>query len=135
MKKITLLFIIFSFSSYAQTTQEEYNYVTKGYAETIAKGLDLKKGYTLDHVYLYNDGLYSFNFNTLTNDVTKKTSCIMVFAHSLAWGNKYYICIPIGNAALESKYNEQLKSWDAGILSSYSLALSQILSISLASVE
>ncbi len=135
MKKITLLLLLgFSFS-YSQTTVEEYNYVTKGYAETITKGLDLKKGYTINEVYHYTDSNYDFLFQSLTNDKTKKTSCIMVIAHSLVWGNKYYLCMPISNSDLDKKYKEQLSLWDASILSAYSLALSQILTYSLASVE
>lgn len=135
MKKITLLLLlVFSFS-YSQTTVEEYNYVTKGYAETISKGLDLKKGYSLSEIYHYTDTNYDFLFQSLTNDKTKKTACIMVVAHSFVWGNKYYLCMPIANAELEKKYKEQLNMWDAPILSSYSLALSQILTYSVASVQ
>ncbi|MEO8238475.1 MAG: hypothetical protein ABI576_10230 [Flavobacterium sp.] len=135
MKKITLLLLLaFSFS-YSQTTVEEYNYVTKGYAETISKGLDLKKGYSLSEIYHYTDTGYNFIFQSLTNDKTKKISCIMVIAHSRTWDNKYYLCIPIGNGELEKKYKDQLNLWDAPILSAYSLALSQILSYSLGSVE
>ncbi|WP_166924129.1 hypothetical protein [Flavobacterium poyangense] len=135
MKKITLLLLLaFSFS-YSQTTLEEYNYVTKGYAETISKGLDFKKGYSLSEIYHYTDANYDFLFQSLTNDKTKKTSCIMVIAHSRVWGNKYYLCMPIGNGDLEKRYKEQLSLWDAPILSAYSLALSQILTYSVASVE
>ena len=137
MKKITLLLVLFlsvSFS-YSQTTAEEYNYVTKGYAETVVKGLDFKKGYSLNEIYHYTDTKYDFLFQSLTNDKTKKTSCIMVVAHSFLWGNKYYLCMPISNPVLEARYKEQLLLWDASILSAYSLALSQILTYSLASVE
>lgn len=135
MKKITLFLLFITSLTYSQTTVEEYNYVTKGYAETIAKGLDLKKGYSLNEVYHYTDTNYDFLFKSLTNDKTKKTSCIMVIANSRVWGNKYYLCMPIGNGDLEKKYKEQLSLWDAPILSAYSLALSQILTYSLASVE
>ncbi|RUT68749.1 hypothetical protein D0817_19225 [Flavobacterium cupreum] len=135
MKKITLLLLLTFSLSYSQTTVEEYNYVTKGYAETISKGLDLKKGYSLTEVYHYTDSNYDFLFQSLTNDRTKKTSCIMVIAHSLGWGNRYYLCIPIGDSQLEEKYKYQLNLWDAPILSAYSLALSQILTYSLMSAE
>lgn len=33
-------------SSFAQTTQEEYNYITKGYKVQLESGLDMKKGYS-----------------------------------------------------------------------------------------
>lgn len=44
----TVLLAAFFFCStniFAQTTQEEYNYVTKGYIQTVNAGLDVKQGY------------------------------------------------------------------------------------------
>lgn len=37
-----------------QTTQEEYNFITKGYKFTIEYGLDMKQGYTMQPIKDYN---------------------------------------------------------------------------------
>ena len=54
LKLILIVFLLFAVTTVpAQTTQEEYNYVTKGYNVQISSGLDMKKGYELkdiDHV-------------------------------------------------------------------------------------
>lgn len=131
MKKITLLLFLVTSFCFSQTTLEEYNYITKGYKIAIDSGLDLKSGYSLHDLYVYQDPLYVFDFKLFINDKTKKTSCVFVKANSLMWGNKYYLCIPIDNPELNKKYESQLNSWDKAILSSYSLALSNILSMSL----
>ena len=49
MKKIllTLATITVSITLQAQTTVEEYNYVSKGYKVQLESGLDMKKGYEM----------------------------------------------------------------------------------------
>lgn len=49
MKKLfLLLFILSSGFAYSQsTTQDEYLYMTKGYAQSLADGLGIKAGYTI----------------------------------------------------------------------------------------
>ncbi|WP_421799825.1 hypothetical protein [Haliscomenobacter sp.] len=45
---LSLILIAFCSISFAQgTTQEEYNYVTKGYKIQQESGLDMKKGYSI----------------------------------------------------------------------------------------
>lgn len=56
----TLLFsATLSFFATAQTTEEEYLYVTYGYKEQLQKGLDDKKGYSwkplLEYKFVYDD--------------------------------------------------------------------------------
>lgn len=53
--KFFLSFFLFLFignfcKSFAQTTLEEYNYITKGYKIQIESGLDMKRGYELEKV-------------------------------------------------------------------------------------
>lgn len=135
MKKITLLLVMFTSFSYSQTTEIEYNYLTKGYSETISKGLDLKQGYELQELYLYSDSLYDFDFQIFVELKTKKTKGVLVSATSKLWGNKYYLCIPIDNKQLEQRYYDYLTTWDRDILKTYSFALTQILSKSLSASE
>ena len=58
--KLTLIaaFVAFAISSFAQTTAEEYDYLTKGYREDIAKGKGLRKGYELKQYF--KTGLHSY---------------------------------------------------------------------------
>lgn len=49
MKKIKIFstffgLVVFFTNLYFQTTQEEYNYITKGYKIQLESGLDMKKG-------------------------------------------------------------------------------------------
>lgn len=46
-----LCFALLAASIRAQTTLEEYNYVTKGYQIQVESGLDMKKGYTLKDLF------------------------------------------------------------------------------------
>lgn len=131
MKKIIFGLFFVAFGLNAQTTEIEYNYLTKGYQETVSKGLDLKKGYELQDLYFHNEVLYDFDFKMFNDSVTKKSKAVLVVAHSKTWGNWYYLCIPLDNPELYKRYEKELSSWDSAILSSYSSALSKILSVSL----
>lgn len=126
MLRIRLLVIgaIFSFSVFAQTTQVEYNYLTKGYKIQIESGLDMKKGYELRDY-----GTWGTNYNSFKRNATFKglyrngdeTPCalLMVFKKT---NNKYvdYICIPHYNSEDSvwikafDDWQESADSWDAG---------------------
>ena len=76
MKKILYFsFLLISFTTFSQnentsvsgTTQEEYNYLTKGYKDQIEKGLDMKKGYILKNV----DEDFSNTLTTVENNIRK----------------------------------------------------------------
>ena len=130
MKKI-ILALLFVTGLSAQTTEIEYNYLTKGYKETVTKGLDLKQGYELQDFWTQNDFQYQFDFKLFINTKTKKNAAILVVAHSITWDNCYYLCIPLNNPDLYQRYKSDLKLWDASMLSSYSSCLSILLSSSL----
>lgn len=132
MKKI-IFALLFVTSLSAQTTESEYNYLTKGYSETITKGLDLKQGYELQDLYSHSDQFYNFDFKLFVNQQTKKTQGVLVIAVSKLWGNKYYLCIPVDNPNLHQRYYDFLQTWDKDILKGYSTALTEILQLSLSS--
>ena len=131
MKKIIFGLFFVTLGMSAQTTDVEYNYLTKGYKETVEKGLDLKQGYELQDMYLHSDSLYDFDFKLFVEKSTKKTKAVLVTAVSKSWGNKYYLCIPLGNPVLHQRYYDFLQTWDKDILKGYSTALSEILQMSL----
>jgi hypothetical protein len=109
MKKtylISLLILITAFSSKAQkntgiTTEEEYNYMIKGYDIQISSGLDMKKGYTIGSPVKVGNNNYTFEFLPLLK-VAKDSVLVgyIVHANSLAWGNKYTFAIPYGDKDL-----------------------------------
>ncbi|TRX29651.1 hypothetical protein FNW25_01445 [Flavobacterium franklandianum] len=133
MKKI-ILALLFVTGLSAQTTEVEYNYLTKGYKETLEKGLDIKQGYELQDLYIHTDDSYNFDFKLFVDKNSKKTKAVLVTAVSKVWGNKYYLCIPIGNSVLHQRYYDSLQIWDKDILRVYTTALTEILQFSLETI-
>jgi len=105
MKKLIIaLLLILPFTGKAQTTLEEWNYVTKGYKIERNNGLDTKKGYNVvfdkkqKNKYSYCD----FYF------VYKNRQKIAIMVHTNYRGDNYY-CIPkLGNPDVEDLYNNQI---------------------------
>ena len=86
------------------TTEEEYNYMTKGYQMQESSGLDMKKGYALGKTVLIKNSNYSFDFMPLLK-IGKDSVLVgyIVKANSLTWGNKYIYGIPFGDIELLNK--------------------------------
>ena len=126
MKKVTLLFALLVTSlSFSQTTNDEYNYMVKGYQIQASSGLDMKKGYKLEDLTTVEKGSYSFNFKAfLRTDNT--LAGVLVVAVSKSWGNKYYIGIPIGNDYLIPYYESEVSKWDEPMTTAYAYAVSQL---------
>jgi len=108
MKKYQILTVAFLISiifnatpSYCQTTQEEYNYITKGYkTQVIDQGGDLKKGYAIKDL-----GDWGLTFGVekrrcefkafIREGQTKPCAIMMVYKRTdVTTGANYYICIP-----------------------------------------
>lgn len=121
MKKTFILLLFFAFLSVnAQTTDDEYNYMTKGFKIEQESGLDKKQGYDFDKLPIMDDGNYTFEFTVLKRSASKDVAGIICKAYSKNWGNTYYLGIPVGNLSLIEKYNASLASWDRSILQAYS---------------
>jgi len=93
-------FFLVSINLFAQqTTEEEYNYITKGYKIQIESGLDMKKGYTLKDL-----GMWALNFNQegnrqvtfkgLYRDGSLKPCAIMMIYQRPSTSHFDYYCIP-----------------------------------------
>lgn len=120
MKKQFLIIILtcLCFTSIlAQTTQEEYNYITKGYKVQIESGLDMKKGYTM-----VDYGVWSLNHGEQTRlcefkglvraGQSKPCAILMLYKRTdIANGVNYYVCIP-SNDAPEEIWSQTLKHLD-----------------------
>ena len=89
------------------TTEEEYNYVTKGYKVQIESGLDMKKGYSLKDLgewnLKYSDVSRGFAFKGLYRD-NDTIPCAVMAIYQKKRNNKpaisEYYCIPTLDAAL-----------------------------------
>lgn len=102
---LTLFFSVNN--SIGQTTQEEYNYVTKGYKVQLESGLDMKKGYTLKHLGEWEQKKGTENrkceFKGLIKQGQTKPSAIMMIYKrtDIPNGASDYICIPSADAPAE----------------------------------
>jgi hypothetical protein len=107
---VVLLLVLVSSHGRAQTTLEEYNYVTKGYKVQIESGLDMKKGYRFEDIHTlsikYSDGIVrETEFKALFKDEqSKPTAILCIYTYSES-SPKEYICIP--------QFNSPKAIWDS----------------------
>jgi len=106
----------------AQTTLEEYNYVTKGIRVQKEAGLDMKKGYELVETDVssslkWADGTerkFQFFLLKKTNEAPNKYKAIVAIYQNIrnGGGSSDYYCIPTANSSEEiwqkalSDYNQ-----------------------------
>lgn len=94
------LLIICSAATFAQTTLEEYNYVTKGYKIQLEGGLDMKKGYRFENLPEYNTKSLIFGvmrnitFKALLRDGETKPCALLCVLSISGEEQSNYICIP-----------------------------------------
>lgn len=110
MKKLIIvsLLIISALQCYAQTTIEEWNYITKGYKIQKESGLDMKKGYDIIFSKRQTQGniVCDFSFLIKTDGINSEKVAIIV--HTNYQGNNYY-CIPkFGNDDVSKLYQNQI---------------------------
>ncbi|TYB78306.1 hypothetical protein [Bizionia myxarmorum] len=101
----TLIAILFITLGFAQTTQEEYNYLTLGYADQLEKGLDMKQGYNLRFVSKSSIKFQGDSYREIEVYALHKTAgdfqgLLLKFYRS---NNKsaMYFCVPTTNAGAE----------------------------------
>ncbi len=102
----TFLFaLLFSVTNlFSQTTQEEYNYITKGYKVQIESGLDMKKGYSFVDLGNWNTKSGTENreieFKGLMRIGQAKPCAIMMIYRrtDIPTGVVEYVCIPSKDA-------------------------------------
>lgn len=90
--------VLCSTPAFAQTTLEEYNYVTKGYKTQLESGLDMKKGYRFEEVTQFNTK--SFWLGVHRNTTLKalfregETKPCALLCILTKYKQSQYICIP-----------------------------------------
>ena len=120
MKKSILIFaLLLSAVTFvkSQTTEEEYNFITKGYKVQLESGLDMKKGYTLKDLGSWSlnfgtDGTRDASFKGLYKDNATKPCAIMLIYKRPSTGYTEYYCIPTTDApqALWDKTLDQINT-------------------------
>ena len=106
---IGVILTVLSTRSFAQTSLEEYNYVTKGYQVQLESGLDMKKGYRFEDVHTihiqFSDGIErETEFKALFKEGQKLPVAILCIYSRSAEG-KDYICIP--------QFSSSKEIWDS----------------------
>ena len=108
-KKATLAILLtfICLPLFSQTTQEEYNYITKGYKVQLESGLDMKKGYRFEDLGDWGLNKGSFKriciFKALIRDgQVKPCAILMVYKRiDISNGANYFICIPSPDSSPE----------------------------------
>jgi len=116
MKKIKILASIMAFTvlffsakpAICQTTQEEYNYVTKGYKTQLESGLDMKKGYTLKALTSATSGVRSVTLQGLYRTSTN-VLCAIIIIYTKSGNATEYLCAPMPGSS-EVIYNQYFES-------------------------
>lgn len=123
---ITLLLI--TQTLFGQTTQEEYNFITKGYRFTIDYGLDMKRGYTMKSIKNYQlSGNASANIQGLFRGSEQLAGYLVTIKDGVFEKD---ICIPTEQSSTEiwKQYEELLQSLPITTQRKFIVALSKFLS-------
>jgi hypothetical protein len=130
MRQIYVLLVFISCISYSQvsTTQEEYNYLTKGYKIQITSGLDMKSGYEFETFLIQKADSYEFEFKHLIKTKENSKVAIFVIAKSKVSGSTYYYCIPKNNTDLMNNFYSSLMELDERMTTAFAVATSLALS-------
>jgi hypothetical protein len=113
--KAIFLILLASTSMMAQvTTEEEYNYLTKGYETDMKQGRGVKPGYELGtpKVYEYKEG--KFEYFPFIRKETKEVAAILLIVNSRYGMAKlnYFVCLPKNNPALKERFETYVrKTW------------------------
>ena len=128
--KYLFAIIFFSFISFTAksqtTTEEEYNYLTKGYKFQFENGMDMKKGYHFQDILVDESIKPIFNLRLLIRDNQTKPCGTLIIYKSPTTQQKFYLCIPTSSASQEllNDYVTTLKSFSAEDLGVYSALFS-----------
>ena len=87
----------------APTTEEEYNYVTKGYRIQQESGLDDKRGYRWEDLtsHYTDNGIRTMKFKALYRIGESKPCAVLLIYKNLDTRDTEYFCIPTYDAPKE----------------------------------
>jgi hypothetical protein len=102
IKRATIIILLFlcTLSVKAQTTVEEYNYITKGYRIQLESGLDIKSGYSFRDLGEWQSSTRACNFKALIRKKTGQLAATLAVFRD-ANGRTYFLCIPTEKSSTE----------------------------------
>lgn len=110
MKNILLGLALLSITTLAKaqapTTQEEYNYATKGLKMQRGNGTDMKAGYSVVNSSTTTAGTYTVVVEDLLRKADNSLACTIIEVNNSTWANKpgpTYFCMPNPKAPQEMK--------------------------------
>jgi hypothetical protein len=143
MKKLLLLsMLLFTLSANSQnTSQEEYNFMIKGYQQMMESGLDMKKGYLLaDTMRFTTQGQkYIFTFLNLVRQKDHTLAGTIILAESKIWNRRYYLGMIAADNQLHIDHERTLMvqisnfGWDNNIKTAFLQSLAEYLSLKMTS--
>ena len=101
--------------------------MSKGYQIQLSSGLDVKKGYRIENLYVFDANPYNFEFKAFVRDNNTLAGVILISTSKL-WGNVYYSAISIDNDELLSNFNARLDTWDEPMVTAYGYASTKLMS-------
>lgn len=109
---LLMTFLFSTNNSFGQTTEIEYNYITKGYqAQVVEQGGDMKKGYRMDDVneLSFSGGAHKAILKKMMR-ITETTEILAAYmlVYERTGNITSYYCIPRGNGPLLSLYYDAL---------------------------
>ncbi|WP_123812142.1 hypothetical protein [Mangrovimonas sp. DI 80] len=121
MKKIAFCLMLFtmSFSTFSQeatqepqetankgviTSQEEYNYLTKGYPQAIELGLGIKEGYEFKTIKDFEYNGFKLKYQYLIHTESQEKKALSIIVTKLKSDRSEYLCLPFNNAELLTEY-------------------------------
>jgi len=112
----------------SRTTEEEYNYMSRGYKMQVESGLDIKKGYSLMKPIEITIGNYSFTYIGLIRGIQTNSPFIgwIVKANSKVWGNNYWYSLPQDNEELLMRSFEQISTLDKQMTTAFFISYAKL---------
>lgn len=95
---LSIAICLISLSVFGQTTEEEFNYITKGYKIQLESGLDMKKGYEFKDIdgwgVNYNSFQRKASFKQLFREGETIPCATLMILERTDTDYKEYLCIP-----------------------------------------
>jgi hypothetical protein len=111
----------------APTTEEEYNYMTKGYKIQLESGLDMKKGYAFKDMDDITRDDYNYKIKLLIREEKEEVAGYLFIIQPKYSSKPNYIALPINNSVLLERYSKDLSILDGSLIRSYCVILSAYL--------
>ena len=102
---ITCLLAVAAIAASAQTTEQEYIYLTKGLKADLESARDIKSGYALQVIEQHVEGNYTYEFYKFLRKENEQLAALLIIAKDKSmFGVTTYFCVPINNPSLQGQF-------------------------------